>query len=307
MAFYLPPIKRRTFLWQALCLAAVGCQGARPGRRGQKGLEPDSWALLSDTHVAADPAQMKNDVRMALNLERASREVMAWPQRPEAVLVNGDCALQNGQPGDYRTMLASLEPLRSLPLYLALGNHDDRENFLKGLPVNPPSVGEPVGRHVGMIRGRFVRILLLDSLEATNSTPGLLGSEQLAWLEKQLQAEQGTPTVVVGHHNIEPGQVVPAEVKMGLRDSQPFREMLEAHRQVKAYIYGHTHTWKTETTAAGLHLINLPPVAYVFEKGRPNGWVHALFDARGVRLELRSLNPQHPQHGQVVTLPWRPA
>ena len=40
-----------------------------------------------------------------------------------------------------------------------------------------------------------------------------------------------------------------------------------------AYIYGHTHNWKVESDTSGIHLINLPPVSYVFREGEPSGWV----------------------------------
>jgi hypothetical protein len=54
-----------------------------------------------------------------------------------------------------------------------------------------------------------------------------------------------------------------------------------------------------------IHLINLPPVAYVFRDGDPSGWVCARLEDRGMRLELRCLDPQHPAHGRVAELEWR--
>jgi hypothetical protein len=82
---------------------------------------------------------------------------------------------------------------------------------------------------------------------------------------------------------------------------------LRPRRQVKAYFFGHTHRWDVGRDDSGIHLVNLPPTAYLFEAGRPNGWVHAEIQESGARLELRCLNHTRKDHGQVVNLRWRKA
>ena len=56
---------------------------------------------------------------------------------------------------------------------------------------------------------------------------------------------------------------------------------------------------------SGIHLINLPPVAYVFQPSEPAGWVHATLERKGMKLELRCVDPAHKSHGQTVKLQWR--
>jgi hypothetical protein len=51
--------------------------------------------------------------------------------------------------------------------------------------------------------------------------------------------------------------------------------------------------------------VNLPPSAYVFREGDPAGWVCASLETSGLRLELRSLDPAHKEHRQVVELKYR--
>jgi hypothetical protein len=46
-------------------------------------------------------------------------------------------------------------------------------------------------------------------------------------------------------------------------------------------------------------------IPYLFEEGRPNGWVHATLQPGGARLELRCLDQSRKDHGQVVNLVWR--
>ena len=60
--------------------------------------------------------------------------------------------------------------------------------------------------------------------------------------------------------------------------------------------------WKDES---GIHLINLPPVSYVFQAGEPAGWAHATLEREGMQLELRCVDPAHKSHGQLHKLQWR--
>ena len=91
----------------------------------------------------------------------------------------------------------------------------------------------------------------------------------------------------------------------GLVDSEAFLQTLSTRPAAKAYIYGHSHTWLLKQEPDGLHEINLPPTAYVFDKARPSGWVRATISKTGLSLELRSIDPAHAEHGQLKTLTWR--
>ena len=141
---------------------------------------------------------------------------------------------------------------------------------------------------------------LLDSLDVPNTAPGEYGLAQLDWLERELAAHPEKPAIIVGHHNLQiPGSTT------GLKDSTAFEEIFARHRQVKAYIYGHTHNWHVETHASGVQLVNLPPTGYVFKAGRPSGLVRCTLERGGAEFELRSLDPRHPEHAQVRQLQWR--
>jgi metallophosphoesterase superfamily enzyme len=97
--------------------------------------EKSRWLLCSDTHVAEDRALESKGGNMAARLEQTVKEMLAGAGgKPFGLLHGGDCAFDNGQPGDYATLTALMEPLREagIPLHFALGNHDHRENFLAG-------------------------------------------------------------------------------------------------------------------------------------------------------------------------------
>ena len=300
MPIHLPPISRRQFLVRSL--AGGAALALSPSLlAAAKGADPNSWALLADTHLAADPSAVMREINMTDHFTKVSAELLALPQRPAGVFVTGDCALNSGQAGDYQRVAALLEPIRQgqMPVHLALGNHDNRERFWEALPKDKATLGSLADRQVALLRTPRANWFVLDSLETTLSTPGLLGRKQLDWLAGALDANAKKPALVLLHHN--PG----ISGNVGLKDTVELFEIIRPRKQVKAYIFGHTHAWNVWQDASGIHLVNLPPVSYVFEPGQPAGWVHATLGGNAMRLELRCVDTAHKAHGQVQELRWR--
>src|SRR5438105_4857434 len=142
MPIYLPPISRRRFLGAAFAAYFSSRFGSRLAFAADA--DPNSLALLADTHVAADRttvfkerktpdphSPVVREVNMADNLSAVVKQLAAWSPRPAAALIVGDLARKDGQAGDYAAFLELLKPLREigLPLHLTLGNHDHRERF----------------------------------------------------------------------------------------------------------------------------------------------------------------------------------
>ena len=310
MPVTLPPISRRRFLRQVL--GAAGAAAVVPdalwaavGTTTRAAVDPNRLALLSDTHLPADRAtRHKTGVSMWDNCAQACREILAMTPRPAAALVNGDCAYLRGLPADYETVLAGLAPLREfgLPVHLLLGNHDDRANVLAALPDTASRVANAAERYVDVLRLPNADVYLLDSLEAVNSTPGLLGAPQLAWLAELLDKAGGDrPALVMLHHQPD---ARPPEKVSGLRDTAAFLDVVRPRKQVKAVFFGHTHRW-THAAEDGLHMVNLPSTAYVFLEGQPSGWVDAHVGKKGMTLQLHAISPEHPKDKEKLELAWR--
>jgi hypothetical protein len=85
---------------------------------------------------------------------------------------------------------------------------------------------------------------------------------------------------------------------------EPAMAVLLARKQVKAWLFGHSHRWRTDKHE-DLHLVNLPTMAYVFDKAQPAGWVDAQLRPDGMTLRLSVLDHQHPDHGKSLDLAWR--
>ena len=302
MPLLLPQVSRREFLKRA-ALAGAATALAPASFAGIFGNARDqhTFAFFSDPHIAADAALKNSGVNMADNLAACVRELAAWPVKPAAVIVNGDLPFKSGLPEDYAMFGKLIEPVRALaPMHLSLGNHDERENFWQAFPHDATKLKTVPHKQATRFASARANLLLLDSLDVTLATPGELGAAQLEWLARELAARPDKPAIIVGHHNLQaPGG--PA----GLKDSAALEEVFARHRQVKAYIYGHTHNWHVETHASGVQLINLPPTGSVFKEGRPSGWVRCALARDGAEFELRSLDAKHAEHAQVKKLQWR--
>lgn len=302
MPYHLPALSRRQFVTRAVSGSAALLLSRRVLAAAARPTDPHSWALLSDTHIAADRTRIAREINLADCLTKVVQEVLAWDKTPAGALIDGDLALNTGEAGDYATLAELLLPLRAagIPLHLALGNHDHRERCWAGLQQEKRTVPPVPEKHVAIVRSARANWFVLDSLDRTNVTPGVLGEAQLAWLAQALDAHRDKPALVMVHHNPNrPGE------KNGLTETSALMDILRPRRHVKAHFFGHSHRWSLEPDESGLHHINLPATSYPFAKDQPNGWVKASLEPRGLRLELRALNPAHPGHGKVHHLEWR--
>jgi hypothetical protein len=301
MPVTLPQLSRRESLKRA-ALAGVALASAPycGASLFGKARDPHTFAFFSDAHIAGDTKVEHNGVNMANNFSACVEELTNWPVRPGALIVNGDLAFTYGKPEDYKTFGQLLLPARALaPVHLSLGNHDDRDQFWRSFPEDATHADSVPAKQVSMVPSERANWFLLDSLDVTSQTPGQLGLAQLDWLSRSLREHPEKPAIVVCHHPLDITGL------MGLKDSGMLEAMMMRHRQVKAFIFGHTHDWNVMPHPDGVHLINLPQTAYPFQAGRPSGWVRMTVARDGMEIELRCLDHHHPEHGQVKRLDWR--
>jgi hypothetical protein len=110
------------------------------------------------------------------------------------------------------------------------------------------------------------------------------------------------PVIVMAHHPIER---VPLPKLNGLADSRELWKILTSHRQVKAYVFGHSHRWLIEQ-AEGIHLINVPTTAYLFRKGEPRAWTQFALSETGLHITLHKVGDGEdlPAEKMVADLSW---
>lgn len=300
MPIHLPPLNRRRFLAATLA-AGAGAMLPRSLLAETASEDPNCFVLLSDIHIGESLDEEKHNLKPAQSFQQIVKDIVALPNRPPRAIVSGDCAIHHGRPGDYALLGELVKPLREagLSMHFALGNHDHRQHFLAAFPDATPS---PVSdKHVSVLETPHANWFLLDSLDKTASTPGLLGETQLAWLGKELDARADKPALILAHHNLN------AAVQFkSLMDTRGLLKVLLPRKQVKAYFFGHTHSWGVGQPM-GIHLVNVPTTAWPFEV-IPNpvrGFVTARLRPDGAALTLHTLDHKHPRNRETVDLKWR--
>ncbi|MDR2706927.1 MAG: metallophosphoesterase [Planctomycetaceae bacterium] len=327
MPITLPPVTRRRFmagtLGGAVSLLFHPVWGAESETPSQ-----DVWAILSDTHIPGDRNQSGGNpaVKPVEHLSKVRSDILSGDiGRPCGLIVSGDCVYLHGLPDDYKTLLEEFEPFRQkgLPVHFVMGNHDNRQAFLNTVrntvaqstdksisstDKNIPPTGENIPQQIpsrlhSIIETPKVNFFLLDSLDKTNHTPGFFGEEQLQWLTDELDSRKDKPAILVAHHNPDySGNIVKAPG--ALQDTNAFFERIRDRQQVKAYFYGHTHTWKT-LRVSGIHMVNIPATAWRFDQQQPFAWVLLTLKDNGMSLTLRSIDPEHSKHNEIIDLSWR--
>jgi Icc protein len=299
MPVTLPPITRRRFL------VAAGAIVVAPAVGRAAGVDPHRVAFLSDSHVGKKAEEVARECNMHDRLKQVVAEVVKLDPKPACAVVDGDLAYKTGTAAEYKSFGGLVEPVREagVPLHLALGNHDHFGRFAEGLARLRPKDRPVEGKQVVVAELERVNLFVLDSFDPKNTVGGLLGAEQLMWLTKALDDRKAKPAVVCVHH---PLQFEPDRNKKynGLADSVELWPILKGRPHVKAFVFGHTHTWKL-AERDGVHLINLPAIGYPFARTEVTGWVDASFTDKGVKLEVRALDPKHPKYGEKVELAWR--
>jgi 3',5'-cyclic-AMP phosphodiesterase len=185
----------------------------------------------------------------ALQAALAHARAHDWP--PEALLVTGD--LVQDDPAGYahfRRVFGSL----GLPVLCLPGNHDEPRAMraeLSGAPF-------VLGGHVDL--GRW-RIVLLDSC-LPGSASGALSAEALAALESALKGAGGRHCLVCLHHHPVPMSSRWLD-RVGLTNAAEFLHTLDAHRNVRAVLWGHVHQ-AYDAVRKGVRLLATPSTCAQF-------------------------------------------
>jgi 3',5'-cyclic AMP phosphodiesterase CpdA len=251
---------------------------------------------MADTHIPADVDDNYRGFYPYQNLKKIVPDMTSTP--PEGVTIAGDLARLTGELGDYANLKKLLSPLaEKTPVFMALGNHDNRNNFVKVFEEVPGEKQAVKGKHVVVANKANVRLIMLDSLLYPNKVPGLLGKAQRQWLESYLNKCDDRPTLLCFHHTLGDGDGDLLDVPRLFRIIAPIQK-------VKALVFGHSHAY-SYSQFEGIHLINLPAVGYNFNDAQPVGWVEAHLRNHGGDFILHAAGGNKDMDGHTAQLTWR--
>ena len=330
MPAHLLPLSRRRFLAGSAATIAAG-PSALIGAGSR--VDPSAWALLSDTHLlSADSIQRhyssskaereKRAADASRNLDVAARQVNR--ARPAGMILNGDCVHVGGR-AEYAQLATKFDLFENTPIHVTMGNHDQRDDFSQAFRERTSGDRALLeNRHVSIVKSRRANFVLLDSLTMDKPRspvkgPGILGREQLEWLEAALDSEPDRPIILMFHHNITPSakyqqRFGKAEVALpssspfkgfagGLEDTEALLDLIRSRPQVKAVVTGHMHQFRIFQWRK-IHFISLPAVGYTFHAAEPPGWALMKLGDGGASVELRTLDTNHKRNRAKANLTW---
>ncbi len=289
------PLDRRSFLKTTIAsTAAIATLGKGTQAFGQGA--STRWAFFSDTHVPGDPTNEYRGFRPYDNYKILVQDVL--DAKPEGAVITGDLARLEGFSSDYAMLKALSEPLAEImPVGMALGNHDDRANFLNAFQQSPGEKQKINGKHTVVLETASVRLILLDSNFRTNLVSGLLGQAQRNWLKAYLAQSGEKPALLFFHHPLTDGD-------NDLLDGDRLMNIIRPMKQVKAIFFGHSHVY-TFAQRDGIHFINLPAVGYNFNDRDPIGWIEAVMTAEGGDFTLHAIGGNLADDGKTTSIRWR--
>jgi Icc protein len=224
-------------------------------------------AHLSDPHLTSGPLGGEPAGLLSLALRRAA----ALDPPPDLAVITGDLA-DHGRPEEYAILREVIDDV-PLPLYLAIGNHDDRDAFLDAFAGSTFLGGHGETRYA--VRRPDATLLVLDS-KVEASAAGRLGGDQLRWLETQLGGPATVPTLICLHHP--PVTVgIPALDAIRLTDAVELEAALTRHVPPARILAGHVHRAVSASFAGSV--VSVAPSTYrqVDLQQRPDhaaGYVH---------------------------------
>jgi 3',5'-cyclic AMP phosphodiesterase CpdA len=197
-----------------------------------KGHQTMLIAQVTDIHLGFEPDNPREFNR--LRLDQVISHLSGMSPRPDMLLATGDL-IDRGDGDSYRRLRNALDGC-PFPVWLCMGNHDNRENFAVWFPEIPSEDGFVQYE----VDSGELRLLILDTLEEGRHG-GAFCEARADWLKAKLAEQPDKPTLIVMHHP-------PVEVGIDWMNTHPdepwvtrFAAAIAGHSHIVGLVCGHLH------------------------------------------------------------------
>ncbi len=264
-------------------------------------------ALVADSHLASEVGRTGQQANTE-KFRRIIGEINALQPAPAFVAHLGD-VVANPQPANVEAAQSLLKELKPLTV-LVHGNHDGHEPWPEFKEMQRSANGTD-GTMFSFDCGRWHFVVFPFSTQPGSA----FADELIAWLDADLRAHRGRPTMVFEHHHLLPQGLTQLE---SYTYDKPLRNRilatLAAAGHVRWVFCGHVHNGiqaavKTAWTWRGINFLTTPTVVPsrnfgeefpAFAAGQPNagdngGGYYLLVDVDGEKARVRGRLAGVPQ------------
>jgi Icc protein len=265
---------------------------------------------FTDTHIAAAGLGTPIQLDTSACLRQVVDVLRVLKPQPAFGIVGGDL-VSPSSPDQGRELTAEehepsylllqeiLNPL-PFPIHMLMGNHDSRPAFHRAMHTGAATSDAPYRygfEHEG------IYFVILDS-QKPGEIWGRIEAPQLAWLQQDLKAHRGQPTMVFVHHHPWP-LGIPWLDDWGLRNGEELVSVLRQHPEAGWIICGHVHMDQL-VQRQGLTMLSTPStcaqltkLSVEFKDPLPGPPAFRLFWIKGGELSTRVVH-LHP--GEMASL-----
>lgn len=194
-------------------------------------------AQISDLHIVVGGKLAYGIVDTVKMLSECVAKIMSLTPLPDVVLITGD-SVDFGRREEYSLLKELLSPL-DMPLYFAVGNHDERSALRAEFSGTGFEYLDQCNEFLQYtVQLGDIRLVTLDTC-VPGEGGGKLCSKRLTWLDDRLSENQ-SPTLVAMHHPPFVTGIVNMDA-IGLEGSQALESIISRHSHVERLLCGHIH------------------------------------------------------------------
>ena len=211
------------------------------------------FIVITDTHIVPNK-NLCNGLDSYSRLKIAINSINNDHPDADFCVIAGDIADQ-GDESSYLRFKKLISKL-NIPLYLTIGNHDNRDNFKK---IFNEEYSDENGFIQKIIKIKNQKIIILDTCNENLLGEGKLCQVRLKWISKHLKNQKELPTIIIMHHHVSKIKSPYIDL-ISLENPNDLFKVLKEHSSIRHIISGHVHINSTtfqnkipQTTIAGSH------------------------------------------------------